>query len=136
MRDIENPRELPGFKKKSFSMYFGGGEIWFEHLDGMYEQEELVIEKFLGDTKTFCRPSATSQLCFVLDETTVTPGIVSVICDTLTNAGKRFTRIGFVGVDKPARKIFKKRLENKGFALAFTDDFEAAKEWMVRESIQ
>ena len=29
------PRELLGAKKKSFVLPFNGGEIWFEHLDGM-----------------------------------------------------------------------------------------------------
>ncbi len=29
-------RELPGFRKKSFVLHYGGGEIWFEHLDGIY----------------------------------------------------------------------------------------------------
>ncbi len=24
-----------GLKKKSFSMFFNGGEIWFEHLDSL-----------------------------------------------------------------------------------------------------
>ena len=28
---------LPGVKKKSFVLPFRGGEIWFEHLDGMYQ---------------------------------------------------------------------------------------------------
>ena len=41
---IQNPRDLPGFRKKSFAMYFRGGEIWFEHLDGIYEYEALVLE--------------------------------------------------------------------------------------------
>ena len=34
-------KDLPGLSKKSFSMFFGGGEIWFEHLDGIYEHTDL-----------------------------------------------------------------------------------------------
>ena len=135
MREIKNPRDLPGFKKKSFAMYFGGGEIWFEHLDGIYEYEDLVIEKFLNDAKTFCRSSMTSHLCFNLDETTITASMMSIICDTLTNADKKFTRICFVGVDPSSKRVFKKLLANKGFAFTFINDFEKAKEWVVMEGI-
>lgn len=38
-----NPKELPGVKKKSFALPFRGGEIWFEHLDGIYQYTELVL---------------------------------------------------------------------------------------------
>lgn len=42
-------KDLPGLTKKSFSMFFGGGEIWFEHLDGIYEHTDLAIEKLEND---------------------------------------------------------------------------------------
>ena len=56
----QNPREnnsksgadataLPGYHKKSFAMPFGGGEIWFEHLDGMYSYTDLAIQKLAQD---------------------------------------------------------------------------------------
>lgn len=32
----KNPEELSGVRKKSFLLPFAGGEIWFEHLDGIY----------------------------------------------------------------------------------------------------
>lgn len=50
--------ELPGFRKKSFVLYFGGGEIWFEHLDGIYQYTEHALEKLCADSDFFCRPSA------------------------------------------------------------------------------
>ena len=37
-------RDLPGCRKKSFSLPFAGGEIWFEHIDGLYHFEELALE--------------------------------------------------------------------------------------------
>ena len=43
--DAPNPEKLPGVKKKSFVLPFNGGEIWFEHLDGMYQYTEPVLEK-------------------------------------------------------------------------------------------
>ena len=38
-----------GIKKKSFELYYNGGSIWCEHLDGMGLCKEKVIEKFLDD---------------------------------------------------------------------------------------
>ena len=49
---------FPDFVKKSFVLYFGGGEIWFEHLDGIYQYAELALEKLCADSDFFCRPSA------------------------------------------------------------------------------
>ena len=45
----ENDKILCGLNKKSFSMFFGGGEIWFEHLDGLYDRTDLAIEKLEKD---------------------------------------------------------------------------------------
>lgn len=43
------PEQLPGVKKKTFILPYNGGEIWFEHLDGMYQYTELVREKLKKD---------------------------------------------------------------------------------------
>lgn len=135
IREIGNPEELPGYKKQSFKMAFGGGEIRFEHLDGIYVFEDLVISKLENDSKSFCRPSMPSLICFNLDETAITEMIIEAISIKLLNSNKRFTRVCFVGADRAAAKKLKKALEYNGFALHFTNDFEKAKEWLVSEKI-
>ena len=135
VREIGNPEELPGYKKKSFKMAFGGGEIWFEHLDGIYNFEESVLNKLEDDGKVFCRPSMPSLICFNLDETEITERIMAAISDKLLNNSKRFTRVCFVGADRTSAKKLKKTLMYNGFALHFTNDFEKAKEWLVSENI-
>ena len=52
------PESLPGVKKASFSLPYRGGEIWFEHLDGMYQYTELVLKKLRSDSAAFLAPSA------------------------------------------------------------------------------
>lgn len=130
-----DPRELPGFKKPSFAMWFAGGEIWFEHLDGIYENSDLVIEKLTADSKTFCRPSKPSLICFNIDETEITEDIISLIADLLTGPVKRFTRVCFTGADRYTRNALEKALSRRNFALAFINDFEKAKQWLVSEGI-
>ena len=70
--DCSEPEILPGVKKKSFVLPFRGGEIWFEHLDGMYQYTDLVLEKLKRDRMVFLLPSKPSQIAFVLDETVIT----------------------------------------------------------------
>lgn len=130
MQDI---RELPGLKKKSFSMFFGGGEIWFEHLDGIYSYTDLAIEKLMNDSKEFCRPSRPSLIAVNVDETDVTDELVSAVSGKLLGGCKRFTRAAIVGADSAATRKFRRALSNAPFALFFTRDFEKAKEWLVSE---
>lgn len=128
-----DPRKLPGFVKKSFALPFGGGEIWFEHLDGIYANEDLVLEKLRHDRPLFSRPSATSQIGFVLDETTVTDAIITEIADALLHTKKVFSRVCFIGADRKTEKRLRSVLQSRSFALAFICDFEKAKEWLVQE---
>ena len=50
-------KEPVGLQKKSFLLYYGGGEIWAEHLDGLYGYTNLAIEKFEKDYLECKRPS-------------------------------------------------------------------------------
>lgn len=122
-----------GINKKSFSMFFGGGEIWFEHLDGMYQYTNLAIEKLESDYQQFKRPSMPSLIAINLDETFVDNGLICAIAGKLLNSDKRFTRVVFVGVKKSVSRKIKNALGEGNFALAFINDFEKAKEWLVEK---
>lgn len=126
--------ELPGVKKKSFSMYFGGSEIWFEHLDGIYSFTDIAIEKLEKDHLSFKRPSAPSLIAINLDETEINDRLIAAIANKLLNGGKRFTRVVFVGTDSYSKRKIKTALAASSFALSFINDFEKAKEWLVSES--
>lgn len=121
-----------GLRKKSFELYFNSGSIWCEHLDGMGELKEQVIEKFTYDKKIFCRPSMTSFLIINLDETVIDTDIISCIVETITGSQKRFMKIAFVGVKKVADKNdFRAISYIKGCPIEFFDDFEKAKQWVL-----
>lgn len=125
--------ELPGVKKKSFSMFFGGGEIWFEHLDGIYDYTELALEKLEHDYLQFKRPSLPSLVAINLDETLINDALIQSLADKLLNKTKRFTRVVFVGVDRKAKQKITEQISGAGFAYAFINDFEQAKKWLVSE---
>lgn len=132
-----NPDELPGVRKNFFILPFAGGEIWFEHLDGIYQYAELAIQKLRADTAVFRRPSAPGYITFVLDETRITEELISEIADnsrcTHPPPGKRFMRVAFVGADRLSCKRLKKILCGHGFAIRLFDGIEPAKEWLLDE---
>ena len=132
-RTDKAPDALPGVRKKSFILPFAGGEIWFEHLDGIYQYTDLAIQKLRTDTVTFRRPSSTGYLAFVLDETVITDALISEIADALIRPGKPFMRVAFVGADGLSCKKLKKLLYGHGFAIRFFDGIEPAKEWLMDE---
>ena len=117
--------------KKSFILPFAGGEIWFEHLDGIYQYTELAIEKLRTDAAIFRRPSAPGYIAFVLDETIITEELIAEIADALIKPGKQFMRVAFVGTGRFSHKKLKKLLYGHGFTIKFFDGIEPAKEWLL-----
>lgn len=133
-KNTSSPDTLPGVRKKSFVLPFAGGEIWFEHLDGMYQFTELVIQKLQNDSKTFLLPSKPSHIGFVLDETLITNDLVNKIVNLLCSEQKKYMRVCFIGTDRKIRKMFNNALYSKSnFTYAFINDFEKAKEWLILE---
>lgn len=129
----KDPDELPGLKKKSFVLPFAGGEIWFEHLDGIYQYSELDIEKLHSDAPAFRRPSSPGYITFFLSETAITDELISEIANALIKSGKQFMRAAFAGADTLSSKKLKKLLSGHGFAIKFFDGIEPAKERILDE---
>lgn len=128
------PENLPGVKKKSFSLPYAGGEIWFEHLDGIYQYTELAIAKLENDSRVFLSLSKPSQIGFVLDETVVTAELAEKIAGLLCGGKKKFTRVCFIGTDRRIERLLRNELSGRSdFAFAFINDFDAAKDWLVSE---
>ena len=131
MSEKTNGEELAGYKKKSFALPYNGGEIWFEHLDGLYVFEELVLEKLSRDSRVFSRPSSPTFACFVFDETDVTDEIINAVKRAIVESAKRFLKIAFVGLDRWSVRKVKKELSGNGFEMNFLGGLEDAKEWLL-----
>lgn len=131
-RSVLNPKDLPGVKKKSFALPFNGGEIWFEHLDGMYQYTELVLEKLKNDSDIFLLPSKPAYIAFVLDETLITEPLMDEIVWLLCSSKKQFMRICFIGADGKSKRLIRHALSDRNdFSVAFINDTEKAKEWLI-----
>ncbi|MDY4977137.1 MAG: hypothetical protein SO147_09615 [Clostridia bacterium] len=132
---VLEPEELAGVKKQSFALPFRGGEIWFEHLDGMYQYTKLVLEKLKKDSQTFLLPSKPAHIAFVLDETLIAAELIDEIVRLLYSEKKQFLRVCLIGTDRKSQRLLRHALSDTAvFSVAFINDMEKAKEWLIPAS--
>ena len=124
--------EVPGLKKKSFSMFFNGGEIWFEHLDSLYDQTELIKKKFMQDLLVIQRPSTSSFIAVILNESNINDEILDLIINEFSNINKQLRKVVFIGLTMKMKRYVKKRSTHTNFLIICMDDLEKAKEWLVK----
>jgi anti-anti-sigma regulatory factor len=120
-----------GLNKKSFSLFYNGGEIWCEHLDSLYNKKELLIQKFNQDLIQISKPSASSFIVIDLDESDIDKEILEHIVNSFVMLKKQLCKVVFVGLDKKMKSYIKKRNIETSFTMACLDDYEKAKEWLV-----
>ncbi|MBE5995674.1 MAG: hypothetical protein E7247_25170 [Paenibacillaceae bacterium] len=121
-----------GLKKKSFSMFFNGGEIWFEHLDSLYDQTELIKQKFTQDLLEIQRPSTSSFIAVIMDESNINGEILDLIINEFSNLNKQLRKVVFIGLTIKMKRYVKKRSAHTNFMIICMDDLEKAKEWLVK----
>lgn len=122
-------------KKKSFALPYAGGEIWAEHLDGLYTYKDTVLKKFRQDMTEMLKPSAPSAIAVALAETKVDAEILQTILDTYMNTDKTIQKVVFVGLNRRCRQILNQIISANRDRIQFiihdTTDFEKAKEWLM-----
>jgi len=120
-----------GLKKKSFSLFFNGGEIWCEHLDSLYNEKELLKQKFNQDLVQISRPSTSSFVVIDLDESDVDREILELIINDFIMLKKPLRKVVFVGLNSKMKSYIKMRNIDTSFSMACIDDFEKAKMWLI-----
>jgi anion-transporting ArsA/GET3 family ATPase len=120
-----------GWNKKSFELPYGGGAIWCEHLDSLCGQKELVMQKFSDDLNQIKKPSTTSFIAVILDETAVDEELAFFILRPLMQLEKPLRKVVFVGLHPKMKKIIQRESCAVPFKMKCIDDLEKAKEWLV-----
>lgn len=120
-----------GANKKSFSLFYNGGEIWCEHLDALYQSTELLKQKFYEDLKEIKRPSTSSVIAINLDQTEVTEEILELIVGSLCKLEKPIKKIVFIGLNSSMKRYIRKTAKTTNILLTCIDDYEKAKEWLI-----
>ncbi len=119
-----------GLNKKSFSLFYKGGEVWCEHLDSFYGEKELLKQKFKRDLIEISRPSTSSFIAVVLDDSDVDKEVLDWIVDRFIMLNKPLRKIVFVGLDLKMKSYMKKKKVDNSFMMACIEDLEKAKEWL------
>ncbi|MGC6177623.1 hypothetical protein [Lacrimispora sp. 38-1] len=134
MMGVENIEKYElGLKKKSFSLFFHGGEIWCEHLDSLYDQMELLKQKFMQDLLQIQKPSSSSFVAVILDDSNVDSEILDQILHEFFRLNKQLRKVVFVGLNSKMKRYMKKRSADTNYLMICMDDLEKAKEWLVRK---
>ena len=120
-----------GQNKKSFSLFFNGGEIWCEHLDSLYNEKELLKQKFNQDLVQISKPSTSSFVAVALDESDVDREMLEYIINSFVMLNKPLRKVVFVGLNARMKNYIKKKNIETLFTMICIDDFEKAKEWLV-----
>ncbi len=120
-----------GLNKKSFSLFFNGGEVWCEHLDSLYGKRELLKEKFKEDLIEISRPSTSSFIAVVLDDSDIDREALEWIVDSFVMLEKPLRKVVFVGLDLKMKHYIKKKKADISFMMTCIDDLEKAKEWLI-----
>ncbi|MDW2798648.1 hypothetical protein RZO55_13780 [Clostridium boliviensis] len=122
-----------GLNKKSFSLFFNGGEIWCEHLDSLYDQKELLKKKFSQDLLQIEKPSASSFVVVIMDESNVDSDCLDWILFEFFKLKKQLHKVVFVGLNIQMKRYMKKKSADTNFLMICMDDLEKAKEWLVKK---
>lgn len=130
--EIELPLP-PGTKTHSMKLAFHGGEIYFLHLDAFGNREDLVLARIAADAPTMLRPSYPAFVGVNVDETVLTLRMMEAIANVLADKRKVFRKAAIVGCGRKHLREFEKALLYAGvtYPVAFFEDFEKAKEWLI-----
>ena len=120
-----------GINKKSFSLFYNGGEIWCEHLDALGQSTELLNQKFAEDLKLISRPSTSSYLAICMDQTKVSEEILEMIIASLSRLVKPIKKVAFIGLNPAMKRYVMKRTKSLNILFVCMDDYEKAKAWLI-----
>lgn len=118
--------------RESFSIFYGGGELWVEQLDSLSIHKDIVIDKFMKDMVKISKPSAPSLIAINLNQTSFDEEIAETIVTNLLYIREKIKKVVFVGLNFKGRYLINKKLRKQlSFKVATINDFEKAKEWLM-----
>ena len=122
--------------RESFSLFYGGSQLFSMELDGLGDKGALVMEKFARDVQFLRRPSAPSLTGVHLKDTSMTEEMIKTMLESMNASGMHIQKAAVIGLKASGRRMFSRLLKSMSpparFVCAFYDDYEKAKEWLVK----
>ena len=122
-----------GLAKSSFALPYRGTMIWCEHLDALGDHTQEAVQKLQGDQPAFAKPSATSLMVVVADETLVNQTLCEQLAIALTTGGTHIRKLALVGLSFGEHRRFRHAMQAcaASYPISYFTDLEKAKEWLV-----
>ena len=128
--------DSPVIVRESFALFYGGSQLVAMELDGLHDQSALVMEKLARDAQFLRRPSAPSLIGVHLKDTCMTEVMMKTMLESLNAPGMHLQKAAVVGLKASGRRTFSRLLKALDpparFACALFEDYEKAKEWLVK----
>ncbi len=128
--------DSPVIMRESFALFYGGSQLFAMELDGLHDQSALVMEKFARDVQFLRRPSAPSLTGIHLKDTHMTEEMIKAMLASMNGPGMHLQKAAVVGLKASGRRTFLRLLKALAppacFVCAFFEDYERAKEWLVK----
>ncbi len=128
--------DAPVIVRESFSLFYGGSQLFSMELDGLGDKGVLVMEKFARDVQFLRRPSAPSLTGVHLKDTSMTEGMIKAMLESMNASDMHIQKAAVIGLKASGRRMFSRLLKSMSpparFVCAFYDDYEKAKEWLVK----
>lgn len=94
-------------------------------------QKRFVFLKFDNDLKTIKRPSSSSYLAVIVDETDVDREMIDYLINSFVSLDKLLKKIAFVGLDNKWNKYINKKNKETNILMKGISDLEEAKFWLI-----
>ena len=121
--------------RESFTLYYAGSEIFSMELDGLKDNKDVLMDKFMRDVQFLHRPSSPSLTGIHLKDSKVTAEMLKMMLEKLNEPGMHLKKAAVVGLNVFGRRMFSRHLKAITppihFVYSFFDDYEKAKEWLV-----
>jgi len=118
----------------SMELPYEGGSIYFSSLDALNIYTDIAKSKFLEDINIVKRPSTSKLLAVHLKETLFNKDLAQFIITQLVQLNNPVRKLVFVGLDSKGKRLMSNTINECNLIVLyiFCNDYEKAKEWLIR----
>lgn len=121
--------------RRSIPLFYNGGQIWCEELDGLSTHKDILLDKFSDDLATLQKPSTSGFVAMHLKNSLVDEEVAQALAKGLCGMPKVLCKVAFIGMGFKSRLRMRQALKavepTPVFQYNFINDYEDAKAWLM-----